>query len=147
MTIGFLAQVDHFDVYRLLDPATATNSPPSGSSAGLDLSTYGGAFAKIELAELEVYSTAGSDTMTVTLRLWGYDATADVWFPVGTGADATKGVLNNGAAIGETGSNTIRHTEPLYDLHVYSRLYLEITAIGGTATSITANLKIQREAR
>ena len=145
MTIGFLAQLEHFNIYRLLDSVTATNSPPSGASAGLDISTILQTFTKISVAELEVFSTAGSATMTVTGRLWVYDSTTTKWFPCGSGTGAAKGVINDGAAIDETGTDALLHTQPLYDLHVFERIYLEITAIGGTNTAVTANIKIPRE--
>lgn len=144
MTIGF--QTAKYDAYRLLDAATATNSPPSGAAAGLDVSAIGGTFNRIPVAELQVYSTAGSASMTCTLKLWGYDTVSTKWFPIGVGTGAAKGLLNGGAAIDEGPvADVISHSEPLYDLGCFSRIYLEITAIGGTGTSITANICIPRE--
>jgi len=61
------------------------------------------------------------------------------WFPLGTSStDADKGKLNEGNAMGETAADQISHSEPVLNLHHLDRVYLEITAIGGTATAIDA---------
>lgn len=135
-----------YKVIRLLEAATATNSPPSGASAGIAttvLDTDHGQYFYAPSATLIVRSTAGSDTMTVTIRLWGYDSLSTVWVPLGPGGDSTKGTINEGAAIGETGSNTIRHAEMVDNWMDFDRLYPEITAIGGTATAVTVELKVR----
>lgn len=130
-----------------LASATATNSPPAGASAGLAVDAIKSALKGYVpgTMSLLIYSTAGSGTMTVTCRLWGYVPGAAVWVPLGPGGDATKGVINEGQAIGETGTDTIRHMEPV-DLpgHV-ARLYVEVTAIGGTATAVTGKLVARRQ--
>ena len=130
---------------ELLAATTATNSPPSGGSAGLsvnELRQYG---QLPDRAVLALASTAGSGTMTVTCRLWGHLPTASgIWVPLGPGADATKGQINSVAAIGETGADTIRHSEVIENLALFDRLYLEVTAIGGTSTSVTAWLVVRR---
>ena len=60
---------------QLLNAATATNGAPSLSSHGFALQTPA---ASVNIAGdkglLLVHSTAGSDTMAVTIRLWGYSA-------------------------------------------------------------------------
>lgn len=128
---------------RLLEAATATNSVPSGGSAGIALTGLPlGDKAPIDGASLLVYSTAGSGTMTVTIRLWGYHADGSVWVPLGPGGDTTKGTINEGAAIGETSTDVIRHAEPIDLPGHFSRLYAEITAIGGTSTAITVDLVV-----
>lgn len=126
----------------LLTAADATTSAPSAASDGEDLNSLS-AGGISEVMHLVVASTAGSDTMTVTLKLWLYDSTTAVWAPAGSSAlatytDASKGVINLGNALGETGTNTIRHREPVYDLHLADRVYLQVTAIGGTNTAISA---------
>jgi hypothetical protein len=135
-----------FKVIRLLEAATATNSPPSGSSAGVAttvLDTDHGSYFFSPEATLIVRSTAGSDTMNVTIRLWGYDSLSEVWLPLGSGGDSTKGIINDGASIGETGSNTIRHAEIVDNWLDFDRLYPEITVINGTGTAITVELKVR----
>jgi hypothetical protein len=94
-----------------------------------------------EDAAIVAYSTAGSSTMTVTLKLWLFDGIARRWYPAGTNATAaSKGLLNEGNAIGETGTDKIRHTEAVGNIRHFIRAYLEITAIGGTDTAISAYL-------
>ena len=58
---------------ELLASATATNSAPSGATAGLEVAELD-LFGKgvPETVTLLFYSTAGSGTMTVTGRIWGY---------------------------------------------------------------------------
>ncbi len=105
-------------------------------------------FQDDEETSLILYSTAGSGTMTVTCKLWLFDLVARRWYPAGTHAtDASKGLINEGNAMGETGTNSIRHTELVYGLRHYKRAYLEITTIGGTNTAITAYLQSRRLVR
>ena len=127
--------------FELLASATATNSPPSGASAGLDVGVIVGklGFLPPQMG-IVLASTAGSATMTATVRLWGYLPTigSGLWLPMGTGTDSLKGVLNDGTAIGETGTDTIRHFEVVNFPSLVARFYLEITAIGGTSTAVTS---------
>lgn len=118
----------------LLTAAIATTSAPSAATDGVALPGL------TDLATLFVYSTAGSGTMTVTTRLWGYNSQVAKWFPVGTGADATKGTINEGAATGETGTDVIAHAEPIQGLRAFQRVALQVTAIGGTNTAVSAVL-------
>lgn len=131
-------------VVEILASATATNSPPT-NNAGIavnDLSLYGMA---PEEGVLAIASTAGSGTMTATFRLWGkLPVGGGIWVPLGPGADATKGTLNTGSAIGETGTDTLRHSEVVEHLGMFDRLYVEITAIGGTSTAVTAWMVVHR---
>ena len=132
---------------ELLASATAANSPPSGSSAGLAVSDIVALFNYApDDVTLLLFSTAGSATMTVTARLWGYHPIgAGYWCPLGTGADADKGKINAGAAIGETGADTIRHSEVISLVGIAgTRIYLEITNIGGTSTAVEAHLVVRR---
>src|SRR3990167_3455428 len=95
---------------QLLTAATTANSAPALSTDGLALSTTA---AGVELSGyrslLLVKSTAGSGTMTVNIRMWGYSAVSAAWHPLGVGADSTKGTINLVAALGETGADAIRH--------------------------------------
>jgi hypothetical protein len=117
----------------LLSAATATNSAPTAATDGAAIPHL------CDVATLFLHSTAGSVTMTVTCKLWGYNTQLAKWYPLGTNATAaSKGLLNEGNAMGETGTDSIRHCEALAGLRAIQRLYLEITAIGGTSTAITA---------
>jgi hypothetical protein len=130
----------------LLASTIAANSPPSGAAAGLAMSDVAALFGFMPSeAGLLLYSTAGSGTMTCTARLWGYHPGPAAWFPLGAGAASTKGVINATAAIGESGTDVIRHAETVALPGLAgSRLYLEITAIEGTSTAVTAELVVRR---
>jgi len=120
-------------VIQLLDEETATNGAPSAATDGVAVK------AICDRAAVVLKSTAGSGTMTVTLKLWGYYDAMAAWAPIGVHATAaTKGVLNAGNAIGETGADSLRHAEVVSGLLRASRLYLEVAAIGGTATAVSA---------
>jgi hypothetical protein len=131
----------------LLAPAIATNSAPSSSTAGLATTELFNCFTRWpSVVTLKLYSTAGSGTMTCTARLWGYspDASGGNWAPIGIGTGALKGTIDAGVSIDETGADKLLHFET-FDLPAhFQRLYLEITAIGGTSTSVTAELITRR---
>jgi NAD-specific glutamate dehydrogenase len=78
--------------------------------------------------------------MTATIRMWGY-TTQGAWVPIGAGADGTKGVINLQAAIGESGTDVIRHAELMRHLFHFQRLYAEVAAIGGTSTAVTVEIE------
>lgn len=146
MAAGDVTQQARGYSLSILEGATATNSAPSGASAGVALSAldnFIGALTSIPQATVQVWSTAGSGTMTVTVKLWGYANSR--WSPLGTSATASsKGLLNGGNAIGETGTDTIDHAEPVYQISDFDRVYAEITAIGGTATAIRVAIVVPR---
>lgn len=141
---------------RLLTNVSATNGKPTGATAGVavrpgsnGLLPGEGFHDDCEDAVLLVWDRAGSGVMTGTFRLWGFVAsivigtvtiTINRWFPIGTGADASKGTINAGAALGETDTDDVGHAEPVVNLRMFSRLYLEVVAIGGTATAFDAVL-------
>lgn len=117
----------------LLSAVTATNSAPTAATDGAALPF------NCDYATLLLHSTAGSGTMTVTCKLWGYNTQQAKWYPLGTNATAAnKGLINEGNAIGETGTDSIRHAELILGIRGFQRLYLEVTTIGGTSTAITA---------
>lgn len=142
MALGDVIKGVKHATVELLASAIATNSPPSGAAAGIDIHKLN-VFGLIpDTVSLLLFSTAGSASMTVTCRIWGYHTDATTWFPLGIGTATGKGVINDGAAIPETVADKIAHAEPLdLPLH-FSRLYLEITAIGGTDTAVTCLLSI-----
>lgn len=132
---------------QLLNAATATNSPPSGATAGFPLKDKtpgkGPAFRwnHYPSGVILVKSTAGSGTMTVTLRVWCYSPVTSAWHPLGSSSTvANRGVLNAQSAIAEDGADNLVHAEPVTGLGAFTRIYLEITAIGGTATAVSAYL-------
>lgn len=130
---------------RLLNAVTATNSPPTASTDGQPTNDIKVGGNVPDMALITVRSTAGSATMTVTLKLWGFSLAAADWCPVGTDATAAnKGLLNQGNAIPEgPEADTIQHTEPLADPGLFTRLYMEVTAIGGTATAVSCWVEVE----
>ena len=119
---------------EILASATATNGAPSGASAGVEINALNAYGAVPTTARFGCVSTAGSGTMTVALRLWGYMG----------GKWAVLKALNGGSNIAETGTDTIGYSEEVTTIHVCSRLYLEITAIAGTSTAVTGYAWIAR---
>lgn len=149
MAINDITSLFDGDTYQVevLASATATNSPPSGAAAGVDMNLFrrfgdlpGDVMAKI-------VSTAGSAVMTVSIRVWGYDGTRWTPYPIGvigTGTDATRGMLNSGVAIGEAGADVLRYTEIIPYFPFFTRVYFEITAIGGTSTAVTGFIVVRK---
>src|SRR5687767_11897436 len=87
MPVGQVTEYQLTKSLQLLEAATATNSQPSLASAGYSI----GELIKGSTPQhgvLSVASTAGSGTMTVTLRLWGLGNASGVWAPLGSGATA-----------------------------------------------------------
>lgn len=120
---------------KILTAATATNSAPTLATDGFDLRTFAPAAGDDFVLALK--STAGSGTMTVTIKIWLYNAVAARWMPAGTDAtDADRGKMNEGNAIGEVTTDLLQHTERIEGLRHFDRIYAEITAIGGTATAV-----------
>lgn len=123
----------------LLTAQTSDTSAPSSGSDGVAVVLNGHPDDSDEYL-LEVWSTAGSGTMVASPILWGYTATGG-WAPLGTHATAaTKGMINGGNALGETGTNTIQHKEIVRGIKHCTRVALQMTAIGGTSTAISARL-------
>lgn len=134
---------------KLLSGATATNGAPTAGdeTVGFPLQGLAGTgrnhFVPVSgSAALILKSTAGSGTMTGTFRLWVYSTTIDDWMPYGSHTTlASRGLLNEAVAITEDpGSDQIVHAELVNGLQHFNRVYLQITAIGGTATAFDAYL-------
>lgn len=82
-----------------------------------------------------IKSTAGSGVMTVTVRVWGYSTDQATWY-------AYKN-LNAGAAIAETGNDTINYAEACDGLGHFDRVYVEVVALAGTTPSFDCFLFIR----
>jgi hypothetical protein len=151
MTLGLQGQVDprHF-VIRILEDATATNGVPSSyAAAGVDvgaiLDTQYGAKAWPTSCVVFVHTSAGSGTMTATIKLWGGvlgvgAAGAGKYGAAGTGSSSTSGLLNGGAAFDEHAADNINRLDVIDLPGVCRKWYAEVTAIGGTATAVTVDL-------
>jgi hypothetical protein len=108
----------------LLSVATATNGPPSTADDGVRLEKWWAS----DIAQVYVQSTAGTLAMLVGVRLWGYVPTVGEWFAFRS--------LNDAAAIAETSTDSIRYAERVSGIAPYSRIYAEVTQIGGTGTAV-----------
>jgi hypothetical protein len=113
---------------NLLTAAIATNSAPSGATAGQALNSRGG----VRMAEeyIVLVDFAGTGAQSLTLKAWGWSDKNAKWYPLGT--------LNDGSAI--TGTTSVTYAEVLYSLKHFDRVYLEITAISGTSNTVNAQL-------
>lgn len=120
-------------IITLLTAATASAAPSiADQTVGADIPFT------CDQAVILVKSTAGSGTMTATLRLWAYQTEDDRWYDLGP--------LNGGSAIAEVSTaDTISYAEGVAGLAAFDRLYCEITgALGGTLTAITVQAVCRR---
>lgn len=120
---------------ELLASATATNGLPSGSS-GIDANLLRIRNQTPERIRIGIKSTAGSATMTVTLRVW-YRFGSTIGWMVGKAIEASSATPQTAVAIGETTADAIAYTESVEYPSAADRVYLEIVAIGGTSTAVT----------
>lgn len=104
-----------------------------------DLRRDRGTRAPSDKMSVLVASTAGSGTMSATLKMWGFRADVGFWLPVGSSVtDANRGVLNAATAIGELAApgDTLRYSDVIDGMWAFERAYLEVTAI--TTSTISA---------
>lgn len=167
MALGALTCIDdpvglNGDIWaiELLASATALNGVPATAGAGVNLLDL---WAKIgvtapDVAEVVLASTAGSVTMAVAANLWfgwgtmGGTFVNGLWVPGSTGTGltnvaspaASKGRLNDGIAIDESGTDIIRHSEEVGIPATALRAYLEVSGFSGTATAVRAYLIARR---
>lgn len=131
--------------FCLLAGVVATNGKPTAATDGYPCypdeskAASGGAasvcYTTKTANEATIFAKGtGTGTVTMTLRMWGYLSALGKWVPIGTGADATKGTLNAGAAVGEDTADVAVHCEPFYLAGHFDRLYCEVTAIGAATT-------------
>ncbi len=121
-------------VVEILASATAANGIPSGATAGVDVSLFRKLGFLPDKIRVGVKSTAGSGTMTVTLRTWLY--AGGVWF-VAKPHVASSATPQTAVAIAETSADAIAYSEVVTGVSSAARIYLEIVAIGGTLTAVT----------
>lgn len=101
--------------------ATSVSAPTRDSAtAGVAIPFH------CDQALILVRSTAGSDTMTATVKVWGYQPEKARWYVVGT--------LNGGSAIAETETDEINYSELIVGLRGFTRLTVS-QAVSGTATA------------
>lgn len=137
---------------------SAANGKPSGATAGMPLAKgadgsktgYGFTIDADEALLLLWNTDVDSETKEVTGRLWIYFSkighgenamTVNSWFPIGTGADATKGTINAGSAMGETDTDIVRHAEVISNIEYGERVYLEYVSGTGTYSACLISSK------
>lgn len=132
---------------QVLTAETGTTAAPSAATDGVETNSLKVGGNVPDAATIVVQSTAGSGTMTVTLKLWGYDDDSAKWSPVGTHSTAaSKGILNEGAAIPEGPiADTINHREILRWPGHFDRLDIQVTAIGGSATAVSVWIRVESD--
>jgi hypothetical protein len=153
MALGLQAQTnDRYYTIRLIEgAAAATGRPPDGSAAGdddplqpdptpdefFDLRSIAGNFkgAFPTPCQVLVYNTAGTNVVSVTyVKLWGYNITSGRAFPLGAGADADRGKLNNGGSVGEVDTDDVRLAEVVLYLGLWDGIQAEVGVTAGTGS-------------
>ena len=121
---------------------------PEGPTAGVDLKQLRG----LRNGVIAVTNTAGTGTLTVTLRCWGYATSlagtssgVGVWLPVKMAHDSTSvavGYLGNGNPLTEIGTtDCIRHSEPMPpSLHHFTRVFFQKTNISPASLAVSVSL-------
>lgn len=127
---------------EILASATAANGIPSGTN-GVEMNALRSLGAVPDRLRLGVKSTAGSGTMTVTLRAWFRFGSTIGWM-VGQAIEASSATRQTAVALAETGADSIAYTEVISVPGAADRIYLEIVAIAGTSTAVTGYAFVAR---
>lgn len=148
MATGLIATDDPtVNVIRILDAATATTAVPVYATDGVDVGAilddrYGKA-AWPTMCGVAVRTTAGSATMTATIKLWAgyrYSVSAGQYLAASPGSSTTAGLLNGGAALDEHATDDIGRMDIISYPRLARKWAAQVTAIGGTATAVTVDL-------
>lgn len=126
---------DKSHAVEILASATAANGIPSGSN-GVETNALRERNRAPDRIRVGIKSTAGSAVMTVSLRVW-FRFGATVGWMVGKAIEASSATPQTAVAIAETTADAIAYTESVELPAAADRIYLEIVAIGGTATAVT----------
>ena len=128
---------------ELMASVTAANNPPSGT-VGLGLDEIKSRIGRIpELLRVGVKSTAGSGTMTVTVRVWIRLGATLGWF-VAKPFNASSAAPQTAVAIAETSTDAIAYSEIVELTSAADRIYMEVVAIAGTSTAVTGYVFVGR---
>ena len=119
---------------ELLASATAANGIPSASTAGISTNSLADLGRVPDKIRVGVKSTAGSGTMTVTLRVWGYAGA--IWFRL-KDLNASSAAPHTAVAIAETSADALQYSEEVTGISGCARIFLEVVAIAGTSTAVT----------
>lgn len=146
MATGFQASTSARSMlFRLVDGATGTVAAPSAATSGVALEGWSHQLRQTERMFLAITDRSGTGTLNFSYaKLWGYLVDLGKWFPLSTGADADRGKLNDGGAIGEVAADDLRLIEVLCDVGVFDRLAVEIGTVTGTNPVFDVDLVIPR---
>lgn len=137
MALGAITTTIDGEAYavELLASAIAANGIPT-TTAGIDLNALRRDIniKNSDSVRVGVVTTAGSATMTVTLRVWG--RAGALWFRL-KDLNASSAAPHTAVAIPETSADAIQYSEVVEGVAGCDRLYLEIVAIAGTSTAVT----------
>ena len=89
-----------------------------------------------------IRSTAGSAAMTLGACRVMVAHSGGFAGPLGVGADATKGMLNNGSGFAEDATDYLYHREVIAGLSMIDGIQVKLGAFGGTATAVNVELHI-----
>lgn len=141
-------------VYRLVEAAGASGAAaPTLPTDGLDLAAVATGFPFEDVAAICIRKAAGTSVSVASARVGGYrnDGTLPGWGALGWGADAVRGLLNGGGAIGEvtgyTAAGAVLLWEEVDGLHYIDRIAAELGAITGTGASVDVDLILRRRVR
>lgn len=127
---------------EVLASAIATNGAPTGTAGITAESVRALTGGMPQSFRVGVYSTAGSGTMTVAVRLW--TRLGALGWVVAQPIAALSTAIQTAGTIAETGTDTIGWTEVVNTIAGADRYYLEIVSIAGTATAVTGVLIVSR---
>lgn len=128
-------------------PSLATDGVPNYPTEKIFNSDTGACYAANAAREsvLVLFTTAGSGTMAGTFTIWGYLAKGTAG---ANGPNGGNGIwvpyikVNGGTAFSST--SPITYAERDLNLGLFDRLYLQLTAVGGTGTAWEAWLNTAR---
>lgn len=156
MAAGYQKSNDNnVNVIVLLEAAASANTVawPSATFAAepavtelYDLTTYRTSVGPVpDKGHIVIYSTAGSGVMTLgACRVIVGNKASGKAGPYGIGADATKGMLNNGASFGETSTDGIYHHEEITGLSTIDGIQVNLGAFGGTSPAFQVELHLPK---
>jgi hypothetical protein len=139
MALGDITETVAGETYvvELLASAIAANGIPT-TTAGIDIGLLRRRGRVVpDRVRVGVKHTAGTGTMTVTLRVWG--RAGSIWFRL-KDLNVSSAAPHTAVAIPETSADAIQYSEVVEGISGCDRLYLEILVIAGTNTAVAGYL-------
>lgn len=136
MALGTVTQIIEGTSYvvELMASVIAANGAPSGTN-GISTELLGRLGRVPTWLRCAVKSTAGSGTMTVTVRIW--IRLGDIGWIVAKPFNASSSAPQTAVAIAETSTDAIAYSEVVEIPGAADRVYMEVVAIAGTNTAVT----------